>query len=110
MSCDEDERVEEMFAGLEPALAELDPVKRAMIGDMMRQFCWYSVKIRDLEHAVEEEGMLLDTEKGVRSNPAIDMIHKLTTSKANLYAKVLKEVGSAPADTASKLSKFASRQ
>ena len=104
-----DPRVEEAFDGLSHVLEGLDAEIRGMTAEMLHQFCWCCVMIRDLEHAVQEEGLIVLTDKGKRENPAIGTMHKLTNQKAALYSKVVREVGSRQPEAVDELRAFAAR-
>ncbi len=104
-----DPRVEEAFGGLSHVLDGLDDDMRDMTAEMLHQFCWCCVKIRDLEHAVEEEGLIVVTDRGARENPAVGTMHKLTNQKAALYSKVVREVGARQPEAVDELRAFAAR-
>lgn len=105
----DDDRVQQMYAEIVPAIGELGAVEFAMTSEMLHQFCWYCVKLRDLEHTVEVEGILEETPKGPKANPALAVMHQFAQRKGDLYAKVLKSVGKVSSDAASRLASFASR-
>lgn len=106
----DDERVEQMYGELVPAIGDLGVVEFAMTAEMLHQFCWYCVKLRDLEHAVEVEGIMEDTPKGPKANPVLAVMHQFAQRKGDLYSKMVKSVGKVSSDAASKLAKFASRR
>lgn len=107
---DGDDRVEQMYKELAPAIDELGAVEAAMTAEMLHQFCWYCVKLRDLEHEVEVGGVMVETPKGDKPNPALPVVHQFAQRKGDLYAKLMKAVGRVSADAASKLAQFASRR
>ena len=106
----DDERVEQMYGELVPAIGDLGAVEFAMTAEMLHQFCWYCVKLRDLEHTVEVEGIMEDTPKGPKANPVLAVMHQFAQRKGDLYSKMVKSVGKVSSDAASKLAKFGSRR
>lgn len=102
----DDERVAEYMAEMEPFLAKLDGVKAIMTRDMLRTFCWYSIMVDELTECIEQEGIMIDTPKGSRPNPANAVLHQYAQRKADYYQKCLKSLAEAGAEAVDKLAEF----
>lgn len=101
-----DERAEAMMLDLAPCLDDLSGAERDMTEDMLRTFCWYSVQIDDLVHELDVEGVIIDTPKGFRANPANAVLHQYTQRRGDIYAKVLKVISGSGSVAADRLAEF----
>lgn len=102
----DNERVDELFAELEPMLAQLDGAEGVMTKDMLRTLLWYTVKVDDLTTALDAEGVLIDTPSGPKPNPAAALLHQFSQRKADYYSKCLKSLSHAGAEAVDKLAEF----
>ena len=101
-----DERVDEMMAELSCCLDGLAGAERSMTEEMLRTFCWYSVKTDDLMAAIEHEGILIETARGPKPNPANQVLHQYTQRKGDCYQKVLKSVAKSGSAAVDKIAQF----
>ncbi len=101
-----DERVEEMMAELSPCLDALSGAERSMTEEMLRTFCWYTVKADDLMAEIEADGILIETPRGPKANPANAVLHQFTQRKGDCYQKVLKSVSKSGQAAVDKITQF----
>lgn len=103
-----DGRVDEMMGSIEAHLSKLDGAEALMTRDMLRTFCWYTVKVDDLMDALEAEGIIIDTPGGPRANPANTVLHQYSQRKADYYQKCLRSLSHAGAEAVDRLAEFCS--
>lgn len=101
-----DERVDDMMGEIDGYLAKLDGAEAVMTRDMLRTFCWYTVKVDDLMDAIETEGIIIDTPNGPKANPANTVLHQYSQRKADYYQKCLRSLSHAGAEAVDKLAEF----
>ena len=75
-------REEELF---ERCMREFPDGLDELSGDMLRKYCKASSRIEELNELLDEQGMFIETIKGPKENPAINVIHKLTGEVARFY-------------------------
>lgn len=102
----DDEQVTAYLAEMEPFLEKLDGIEAIMTRDMLRTFCWYSIKVDELAECLESEGIMLDTPKGSKPNPANAVLHQYAQRKSDYYQKCLKSLSKAGAEAVDKLAEF----
>lgn len=105
-----DTRVDEIMEEMEQYLDELDEPKRTLTEDMLQMYWWFAVQLDDLKTKVEEEGAVIETEKGPKENVAINVIHKMSTKKSEYYTKVMRVLGSGAKDKMDELEDFLTRK
>lgn len=98
-----------MYRQLKPCLDGLDGVERELTDDMLKTFCWYTVKVDELSKRVEAEGVVVETPRGPRPNPANNALHQYTQRKADYYSRILKAVSKAGVASTDRLAAFVGR-
>ena len=85
-------------AFIDRCVASMDESKRGLTRPMLEQFVWYNVQILELQKQIEEEGALIEVERGSANhqytawveNPASKVISRFTTQAGNHYAKLMR--------------------
>jgi hypothetical protein len=106
--------VDKLMEIVAPALEGMSESDAALTRDMLREFCWLSARCRDLEDKIDEEGLLVETEKGgvnnrhivLAENPAVGTLHKMTARKSDYYKTLMRRLPDANADKLDDLGAF----
>lgn len=93
-----DDRADKLMEAMSGGLEELSGAEYELTKDMLRSYCWFAVQISDLTAMVDDQGPLIAVEKGgannkhtvMVENPAIGVIHKMSSRKAEYYTKLLR--------------------
>lgn len=56
--------------------------------DMAMTYCWFAVTCDDLQKKIDREGVLIETEKGPKENPAVGVLHKMSARKHEYFSKI----------------------
>lgn len=107
MSTDIKIKVEELLAGM-------DDSKRELTRPILMHYAWIVSQIGKLQRRIDEEGILIEIEKGgkgnryvvVAENPAVGTLHKLTSEEGNHYAKLMRFLTKAEAEQVDALQEF----
>lgn len=86
------EYYEEMLA----EFGEIDEPTRNMLYSYALTCC----QIDDVNKTLFKEGLLIETERGARENPAVVTLHKLNADKARYYAPLKKVLDKKKAEAA----------
>ena len=87
---------DEFLEAMQGMLHMLDPGQRKLAEDMLKSYTWFSHKIDALTVTVDEEGAIIDTEKGPKEHPAVQIIHKLSQRKADYFTKLMRLMPEGP--------------
>lgn len=103
-----EDRIDEMVETVSGCLGDMDDADRSLTLDMLRTYCWFAVQLADLTERVNDEGTIVEVEKGGAKNrhkekvenPAIGTIHKLSARKSEYFTKLMRVL---PRDARSKM-------
>lgn len=100
------DKVQEMYDSLSPCLDGLDGAERELTDDMLKTFCWYSVNVDELTASIDSEGPVIDTPRGLKTNPLNTVLHQYTQRKADFYQRILRAVSKAGVASVDRLAAY----
>lgn len=104
----------EITAFIDDCVANMDESKKGLTRPMLEQFVWYNIQIKALQKQIEEEGSLIEVERGSANhqykawveNPAAKVISRYTTQAGNHYAKLMRYLTKAEMEQVDALEDF----
>lgn len=104
----------EISIRIEECLAGMDDSKRELTRPILTHYAWIVCQISKLQRRIDEEGILVEVEKGgkgnrytvIAENPAVGTLHKLTSEEGNHYAKLMRFLSKAEAEQVDALQEF----
>lgn len=100
---------DKLYARLKPCLDGLDGIELELTDDLLKTYCWLTVKVDELTAAIESEGPVIETPRGPKTNPANTVLHQYTQRKADYYTRIMKAVSKAGVASADRLAAFVGR-
>lgn len=71
----------EYYEQMLPEFGEIDEATRSILYSFALTCC----QVDDLNRRISKDGMLMETDRGLRENPAVATLHKLNADKARYY-------------------------
>lgn len=84
-------KVDDVFQKYRTKVVGVDPASQAILENMLLDYAWLEVTVEELKAKLDEEGLILDTEKGSKENPAFALLIKATGRKQEFFAKIFTE-------------------
>lgn len=99
---------------IEECIAGMDDSKRELTRPILTHYAWIVEQIGKLQRRIDEEGILIEIEKGgkgnrhtvIEENPAVKTLHRLTSDAGNHYAKLMRFLSKAEAEQVDALQEF----
>ena len=99
---------------IDKCLANMDESKRGLTEPMLIEFVWYTSQVASLQKQIDDEGSLVEMEKGGANNrhielvehPAVKVVTKYSTQAAGLYSKLMRFLTKAEIDQVDALEDF----
>lgn len=82
--------VEETMEKMEQYLSQLPDHERIMVEGMLERYCWYDAVFKDAQEHINSEGSVVDTEKGMRENPYVNVAHKYSARASDHFSKIMR--------------------